>query len=90
MIRSLLHVGLIVPDLEVGKSFYELFGLHARISGNDVIMRCEGRDLDQIRLMQGPKKKLQQGRCASPTCLLRLGRVTLPPKRWASTSSSAA
>lgn len=58
MIRSLLHVGLIVPDLEVGKSFYELFGLQARMSGNDVIMRCEGRDLDQIRLMQGPKKRL--------------------------------
>jgi catechol 2,3-dioxygenase-like lactoylglutathione lyase family enzyme len=58
MIRSLLHVGLIVPDLEVGKSFYELFGLQAHFRGNDVVMRCEGRDIDQIRLMQGPRKKL--------------------------------
>lgn len=58
MIRSLLHVGLIVPDLEVGKAFYELFGLQAHFRGNDVVMRCEGRDIDQIRLMQGPRKKL--------------------------------
>ena len=58
MIRSLLHVGLFVPDLEVGKSFYQLFGLQARVSGDDVILRCEGQDLDQIRLMKGPQKKL--------------------------------
>jgi len=58
MIRSLLQVGMTVPDLEVGKSFYELFGLNARISGQDVLFRCDGLALDQLRLMQGPKKKL--------------------------------
>lgn len=58
MIRSLLQVGMTVPDLEIGKSFYELFGLNARISGQDVLFRCDGLALDQLRLMQGPKKKL--------------------------------
>ncbi len=58
MIRSLLHVGMIVPDLEVGRAFYELFGLQARACGNDLVFRCQGRDQDQIRLMQGPRKKL--------------------------------
>lgn len=58
MIRSLLHVGMTVPDLEIGRAFYETFGLEMRASGNDYVFRCPGRDQDQIRLMQGPKKKL--------------------------------
>jgi len=58
MIRSLLHVGMVVPDLEVGRAFYELFGLQARACGNDLVFRCQGRDQDQIRLMQGSPKKL--------------------------------
>ncbi len=58
MIRSLLQVGITVPQLEVGRSFYELFGLEARVSGNDLVFRCPGRAQDQIRLMEGAKKKL--------------------------------
>lgn len=58
MIRSLLHVGMTVPELEVGRAFYELFGLEARASGNDLVFRCEGRAQDQLRLIEGPKKKL--------------------------------
>lgn len=58
MIRSLLHVGMTVPELEVGRAFYELFGLQSRVVGNDLVFRCEGRAQDQLRLMQGPKKKL--------------------------------
>lgn len=58
MIRSLLHVGITVPDLEIGRSFYELFGLEANASGNDLVFRCPNRAQDQIRLMQGPKKRL--------------------------------
>ncbi|MDX3895229.1 VOC family protein [Pusillimonas sp.] len=58
MIRSLLHVGMWVPDLEVGRAFYELFGLQARASGDDLVFRCQGRDQDQIRLMKGARKKL--------------------------------
>lgn len=57
MIRSLLHVGLFVPELEPGKAFYELFGLEVRMDGDDLYFRCPGRDLDQVRLMKGPRKK---------------------------------
>ena len=58
MIRSLLHVGMTVPDLEVGRAFYDLFGLQMRAMGNDLVFRCEGRAQDQLRLMEGPRKKL--------------------------------
>jgi catechol 2,3-dioxygenase-like lactoylglutathione lyase family enzyme len=58
MIRSLLHVGITVPDLEVGRAFYELAGLEARASGNDLAFRCADRAQDQIRLMEGKKKRL--------------------------------
>lgn len=58
MIRSLLHVGMTVPDLEVGRAFYDLFGLDGRAVGNDLVFRCDGRAQDQVRLMEGPRKKL--------------------------------
>src|SRR5690606_1001865 len=58
MIRSLLHVGMTVPDLEVGRAFYELFGLESRPSGTHLVFRCPGRDQDQLRLMPGSKKRL--------------------------------
>lgn len=58
MIRSLLHVGMTVPDLEVGRAFYELFGLQSRVEGNDLVFRCENRAQDQLRLIEGSRKKL--------------------------------
>lgn len=58
MIRSLQHVGLTVPELEVGRAFYETFGLMSRVVGNDLVLRCDGRNQDQVRLMSGPRKKL--------------------------------
>ena len=47
-----------VPSLEVGRSFYELFGLQTRADGNDLVFRCEGRAQDQLRLIEGSRKKL--------------------------------
>lgn len=58
MIRSLHHVGVIVPDLEVGRAFYEAVGLEARINGEHLVFRCKGRAQDQIRLLPGPTKQL--------------------------------
>lgn len=58
MIRSLLHVGMTVPDLEVGRAFYDLFGLETHAVGNDLVFRCGGRAQDQLRLMEGARKKL--------------------------------
>lgn len=58
MIRSLQHVGIAVPDLEVGRAFYEMFGLEARASADDLVFRCKGRAQDQIRLIEAPQKRL--------------------------------
>lgn len=58
MIRSLLHIGMTIPNLEPGRAFYEMFGLQARASGDDLVLRCAGRAQDQLRLIEGPKKKL--------------------------------
>ncbi|MDB5795415.1 MAG: dioxygenase [Noviherbaspirillum sp.] len=88
MIRTLLHVGVTVPDLEVGRSFYELAGLESRAVGNDLAFRCADRAQDQIRLMEGPKKRLgytsfgtnQAGMAAVKNNLERDGvRITQPP-----------
>ena len=58
MIRSLQHVGVTVPDLEVGRSFYEAVGLEARMAGEHLVLRCKGRAQDQVRLMPGTTKRL--------------------------------
>ena len=57
-IRSLQHIALTVPDAAVGKQFYGDFGLEARDDGKRVVMRCHGRDQDQVILLEGPKRKM--------------------------------
>ncbi|MBO22232.1 MAG: hypothetical protein CMM26_07675 [Rhodospirillaceae bacterium] len=47
-----------VPDLDVGRRFYTDFGLNSEERGNDVIFRCEGRDQDQLQLIEGAPKQL--------------------------------
>jgi len=57
MIRSLQYFALAVPDVAVGRSFYTDFGLDAYEDGDRVIMRCAGRDQDQIVLLGGAEQK---------------------------------
>jgi catechol 2,3-dioxygenase-like lactoylglutathione lyase family enzyme len=57
MIRSLQHIELAVPDQEVGRQFFTDFGLESREEGGRVIMRCAGRDQDQVILSGGTKRK---------------------------------
>jgi len=57
-VRSLQHIALTVPDAAVGKKFYGDFGLEARDDGNRVVMRCHGRDQDQVVLVEGNKKRM--------------------------------
>jgi catechol 2,3-dioxygenase-like lactoylglutathione lyase family enzyme len=57
-IRSLQHIALTVPDADAGKQFYSDFGMQARDDGKRVIMRCVGRDQDQMILLEGAKKRL--------------------------------
>src|SRR6516165_9517343 len=58
MIRNLQHFALSVPDLEAGRRFYEIIGLEAAEQGRQLRLRCAGRDQDQIRLGEGPKRRL--------------------------------
>lgn len=57
-IRSLQHIALTVPDAAAGRQFYSDFGMHAREDGRRVIMRCHGREQDQIVLIEGARKRL--------------------------------
>jgi catechol 2,3-dioxygenase-like lactoylglutathione lyase family enzyme len=57
-IRSLQHVALAVPDPAAGRKFYGDFGLEGREEGNRIVMRCHGRDQDQVILVEGKKKRL--------------------------------
>lgn len=57
-IRSLQHVALAVPDPALGKQFYTDFGMQGRDDGTRVIMRCAGRDQDQMILVEGKQKRL--------------------------------
>lgn len=57
-VTGLLHYGLEVPDLDAGQAFYSAFGLQARERGNAVVVRCDGRELDQTVLLEGPVKRL--------------------------------
>ena len=58
-VQGLLHYGLQVPSLEVGHDFYTDFGLQISERDNALAVRCEGRDLDQTVLIEGPRKQLQ-------------------------------
>lgn len=57
-IRSLQHLALTVPDATVGRKFYGDFGLEARDDGKRVVLRCHGRDQDQVLLVEGKKKQM--------------------------------
>jgi catechol 2,3-dioxygenase-like lactoylglutathione lyase family enzyme len=57
-IRNLQHFALTVPDIDVGKRFYADFGLHARDERSRAVLRCDGRDQDQVILIEGKKKRL--------------------------------
>jgi catechol 2,3-dioxygenase-like lactoylglutathione lyase family enzyme len=72
-VSSLQHIALAVPAPELGKKFYTDFGLEAREDGNKIVMRCHGRNQDQVVLLEG-KKKQQHHICfgAKPEALAGL------------------
>src|SRR6267378_6236396 len=57
-VRSLQHIALAVPDATVGKKFYTDFGMEGRELGKRIVMRCQGRDQDQVILVEGKKKHM--------------------------------
>jgi catechol 2,3-dioxygenase-like lactoylglutathione lyase family enzyme len=57
-VQSLHSYALTVPNLEEGRRFYTTFGLNPGERDNALAFRCEGRDQDQVFLVEGRKKRL--------------------------------
>ncbi len=57
-VKHFHHLGLTIPDVPVQQKFYEDFGLIGEETENRAIMRCIGRDQDQIILTEGAERKL--------------------------------
>lgn len=57
-VESLLSYALTVPDVEAGRRFYTTFGLLPEERDDALAFRCEGRDQDQVFLVEGRRKRL--------------------------------
>ena len=57
-VTNLQHFALTVPDPAVGRDFYQAAGLDAIERGDQIAMRCAGRDQDQVLLVEGPSRRL--------------------------------
>ena len=58
MITSLHHYALTVPELDVADTFLQGFGLDTAAEAGALVARCPGRDQEQVRMLEGPVKKL--------------------------------
>ncbi|HEY0250775.1 MAG TPA: VOC family protein, partial [Kofleriaceae bacterium] len=58
MIRSIQHVGLMLPNPDQATAFYKTFGLEVSERNGRVIARCAGRDQDQVVVSEGPNRGL--------------------------------
>ena len=52
-VKHLHHVTLAVPDVATQKLFYEDFGLIGKSVGDRVVLRCKGRNQDQVIVIPG-------------------------------------
>jgi catechol 2,3-dioxygenase-like lactoylglutathione lyase family enzyme len=57
-VRSLQHIALAVPDPARGRQFYTDFGMEAHENGNRVVMRCHGRNQDQVILVENARRHM--------------------------------
>jgi len=64
-VQSLLSYALTVPDLAAGRKFYATFGLLPAERDDAQAFRCDGRDQDQVLLVEGAKKRLNHLRFGS-------------------------
>ena len=58
MISGLHHYALEVPDLEVADGFLTDFGLETADRDGALVAQCAGRSQEQVRMMEGPVKRL--------------------------------
>jgi hypothetical protein len=75
---ALLSYALTVPDAEAGKRFYSTFGLIPAERDNVTILRCEGRDQDQVFLVEGKRKQLHHLRFGADEAGLANIRARMP------------
>ena len=57
-VTNLQHVGLAVPDIQIGLDFYGDAGLETYARDGMGVVGCQGRSQDQLRLIEGARKKL--------------------------------
>jgi catechol 2,3-dioxygenase-like lactoylglutathione lyase family enzyme len=57
-VRNLQHIALAVPDPAVGRKFYTDFGMEGKDQGKRIVMRCHGRDQDQVVLVEGKRRHM--------------------------------
>ena len=57
-VRSMQHLGLTLPDVEVGRVFYADLGLELRERENTIVARSFGRNQDQILMVEGARKSV--------------------------------
>jgi catechol 2,3-dioxygenase-like lactoylglutathione lyase family enzyme len=58
VISGLHHYALEVPDLEVADGFLTDFGLETADRDGALVAQCAGRSQEQVRMMEGPVKRL--------------------------------
>ncbi len=58
MISGLHHYSLELPDLAVADSFLQDFGLTTAEKDGALVARCHGRGQEQVRMVEGPAKRL--------------------------------
>lgn len=64
---GLLHYALEIPDMAIGRDFYDSFGLEVDDTDDLVRVRCAGRVQDRTLLLEGPQKRLHHVAFAIPT-----------------------
>src|SRR5438105_714048 len=57
-VQALLSYALTVPEVDAGRRFYSTFGLVPGERDDVLVLRCDGRDQDQVFLVEGKSKQL--------------------------------
>ena len=57
-VRNLRHLAIETPDVEAVRTFATSFGLETSERGQDLVLRCSGRDQDQITVREGAHRQV--------------------------------
>lgn len=57
-IRNLRHIAMETVDVDSTREFTTAFGLEASERGNEIVLRCEGRDQDQFIIREGKHRQI--------------------------------